>query len=294
MMSRYRSSIVLVLLALALGATATVASSAPENPPILLQIDHQKTVVLELGKNVHPQTYALLTTNPGFAQRADIEWVFVDDMWVPLKRTQDNSVRTDPGVELREGKTSESTSSLGPESTSKYLPECVITLSGVPAYDQCDYAAYLYNDSTYCGTMCGWGCAITSAAMVFSYFGASTDPGELNTCAGNHSCRVDCSDTPGYDPCCLVWGCAANSCSDNEAGFVNGYSFYWSKLCSMMSQSRPPIVNVGGHFVVVYKSLGHVEEAWSYYINDPADGSTYKKLSYYTDDPVSIIEYYDK
>jgi len=58
---------------------------AQEPPPIPIQVDGQ-TVFLELGKNVHPQTYALLSQDPDFASRADIKWVFVDDMWVPLAR----------------------------------------------------------------------------------------------------------------------------------------------------------------------------------------------------------------
>jgi len=54
-------------------------------------------------------------------------------------------------------------------------------------------------------------------------------------------------------------------------------------------------VKVGGHFVVVYKSLGFgdVTDPNGYYIVDPIDGSTYKKLSYYTT-PSKIAEYYNK
>ena len=120
----------------------------------------------------------------------------------------------------------------------------------------------------------------------------------MRAASAAHSCRADCLEPPGeppkYDPCCLVWGCAADHCSDNEAGFVGYYDFYWSALCGLLSEGRPPIVDVGGHFVVVYRSLGYGDQAWSYFINDPLDGSTYKRLSYYTNSPVMIAEYYNK
>ena len=134
--------------------------------------------------------------------------------------------------------------------------------------------------------MCAQGCAITSATMVFRYYGANNNPGEVNECCGDHDCRSGCN---------LLWQCAADHCSDNEAGFVGYYGFYWSALCGLLSQGRPPIVDVGGHFVVVYRSLGYdLDDACDYYINDPADGSTYKKLCYYTNNPVMIAEYYNR
>jgi len=65
-------------------------------------------------------------------------------------------------------------------------------------------------------------------------------------------------------------------------------------LCGLLSQGRPPIVQVGGHFVVVYRGLGNdLDDPNDYYIVDPADGSTYKRLSYYTT-PSVIVEYYNK
>ncbi len=278
---------VFVLLALLLSA-GPGAVMGQEPPPVPIQVDGQ-TVFLELGKNVHPQTYALLSQDPDFASRADVEWVFVDDMWVPL---------------AREGLTEESVPGKGtieellpekmPPPCPLYNPECRITLN-VPAYGQC-WAPWgddcLYHlpcaESSQCnctcGTMCSQGCAITSATMVFRYYGANKNPGQVNDCCGDHGCRSGCR---------LVWECAADHCSDNEAGFVGYYGFYWSALCGLMSQGRPPIVKVGGHFVVVYKSLGYIDEAWSYFINDPLDGSTYKRLSYYVT-PSLIAEYYNK
>ena len=282
---------VFVLLALLLNAgpgAAMIQSPPPakvqQSPPISIRVDGQ-TIFLERGRNVHPQTYALLLQDPDFASREDVKWVFVDDLWVPLKRTEERPLREAPA----------------PEKTSPpsplYNPECRITLN-VPVESQKDSGwaeDYLFENPSYCGKMKRWGCAITSAAMVFEYYGTNTDPGELNVCAGKNGyhCYADC-DGNGYDPCCLVWGCAADHCSDNEAGFVRYYDFYWPALCGLLSEDRPPIVDVGGHFVVVYRSLGYGDHAWSYFINDPLDGSTYKRLSYYTNNPVMIAEYYNK
>ena len=271
---------VFVLLALLLGIVPG-AVMGQETPPIPIQVDGQ-TIFLELGKNVHPQTYALLSQNPDFASRADVEWVFVDDMWVPLSReglTEESVPEKEPIEDLLPEKM--------PPPCPLYNPECRITLN-VPAYSQRSSPwddDHLFNNPG-CSTMYWEGCAITSATMAFKYFGASKNPGQVNACCGEHNCRSECR---------LAWECAADHCSDNKAAFVGYYGFYWSALCGLLSQDRPPIVKVGGHFVVVYKSLGFGDftDPNGYYIVDPWDGSTYKKLSYYTT-PSMIAEYYNK
>lgn len=129
------------------------------------------------------------------------------------------------------------------------------------------------------------GCTLTSAAMVFSYLGASTDPGVLNSCCGDYGCR-----TAG---CGLVFGCASSNCSGGHAVFEQAHAFSWPLLCGKLSQNRPPIVEVsnGGHWVVVYKSNGYdLDSGSDYRINDPYDGSSYKALSYY-DSYTRVIEY---
>jgi len=271
------------LLALLLSAspgammTAQSLAKARQSPPIPIEVDG-RTILLELGKNVHPQTYDLLSRDPDFASRADVEWVFVDDMWVPLAREgliEGAAPEKEPIEELLPEKV--------PPPGPLYIPECRITLN-VPAYGQCWApwgSAHLFNDPG-CSTMCQAGCAITSATMVFKYFGASKNPGQVNDCCGSNSCRSGCG---------LVWKCAADYCSDSKAAYVGYYSFYWSALCGLLSQGRPPIVKVGGHFVVVYKDMGvNINDPNDYYIVDPLDGSTYKKLSYYTT-PSMIAEY---
>lgn len=262
------------------GLTLSLPARAQQPPPIPIQVDGQ-TVLLELGKNVHPQTYALLSQDPDFVSRADVEWVFVDDMWVPLDRkglTEESLPGEGPIEKLLPKKT--------PPPGPTGIPECKITLN-VPAYSQCSSpwgSARLFNDPG-CPTMCSAGCAITSATMVFRYYGASKNPGQVNDCCGSHSCRSGCD---------LAWACAADYCSDNRAGFVGSYSFYWAALCGLLYEDRPPIVKVGGHFVVVYKSLGYsISDPNDYFIVDPLDGSKWKKLSYYTT-PSRVVEYYKK
>ncbi len=269
-MQNVRALSIFMALVLLLVASHSAVAQGPL-PPVPLQIDGQ-TVLLEPGKNVHMQTYALLLRDPAFASRADVKWVFVDDMWVPLARA--GLEKESSGEELR---------SSGPGYTPEGIPECWVTLS-VPAYRQGSPpwgTARLFDDPA-CSTMAQEGCAITSAAMVFRYHGANTDPGVLNTCAGSNGCRSGCG---------LAWGCAANNCSGSRAAYGGYYGFYWEALCGLLAGGTPPIVRVGGpHFVVVYKSVGGGSDPGKYYINDPLDGSTYKKLAYYGT-PTMVAEY---
>lgn len=197
----------------------------------------------------------------------------MDNMWIPLSR----------GVEMP---SEESLSKAPPPPGPEYIPECRITLS-VPVYGQC-WSPWsnqrLFGNST-CPTMCQAGCAVTSATMVFRYFGASKDPGQVNSCSGNNGCRSGCL---------LAWGCAADHCSDNKARWIASYSFYWAALCGLLSQDRPPIVHLvkgnNSHFVVVYKSMGYsITDPHDYYINDPLDGTNYKKLAAYTNNGWSAV-----
>ena len=237
-----------------------------EPPPVHIQVDGE-VIALERGKNVHPQTYDLLVQDKGFASRMD--WVFMDGMWIPLARGVEGPLVAEEPLP-------------GPE----YAPDigpCTHTLL-VPAYSQCASPwseACLFNlgkpPNCTCGTMCQKGCAITSAAMVFRYYGSSKDPGQVNTCCGTYNCRNDCR---------LAWECAANACSDYKARHIQYHPFYWGLLCTLLPQAKPPIVGLvkgnSQHFVVVYKSVGKpIDDPTGYYINDPADGSTHKTLATY-------------
>lgn len=162
------------------------------------------------------------------------------------------------------------------------LPDVTILLD-VPLFSQND-PAWKNNVMQTCGQTIGAaGCALTSAAMVFKYYGAvNKNPGQLNTCLGNYACPID-------------WGVAANSCSENRATWVGPWSFSYSKLQSMLSAGRPPIVLLvkgsSTHFVVVRSGSG--SQPSGYQINDPWDGAV-KLLSNYTNNgwiPDSIREF---
>lgn len=274
-MRRIKFLIMALALLAVTGSSSNIAIGSGV-PPISIQANGE-TVVLEPGKNVHPQTYTLLRQDGDFASRMD--WVFMDGKWIPLSRGVAEPVVAEDSLPLS-----------GPEHTPQSA-SCTITLN-VPVYNQCASpwgSNRLFNDPG-CQTMCQAGCAITSATMVFRYYGAGKDPGQVNTCCRQHNCRSGCR---------LVWGCAADNCSDNKAAFVNYHDpFNWGLLCGLLSQGRPPIVRLvkgsNTHFVVVYRSQGGGSDPNNYYINDPADGSTYKRLSHYTANgwsPSRVAEY---
>lgn len=150
------------------------------------------------------------------------------------------------------------------------LPDTTILLN-VPLFSQND-PAWKNNVMQTCGLTIGQaGCALASTAMVFKYYGAvNKNPGQLNTCLGNYACPI-------------YWGVAANSCSENKATWVDSWGFSYSKLQSMLSAGRPPIVKLtkgsSTHFVVVRSGSGN--QPSNYQINDPWDGMI-KLLSDYT------------
>jgi len=96
----------------------------------------------------------------------------------------------------------------------------------VPMYNQCD-SGWGSDDMETCDkTICQAGCALTSTAMVFKYYGCNTDPGTLNTCLGNSACPI-------------YWGTAATSCSCGKASFVGKYTYSVSLLVSALEDGRP-------------------------------------------------------
>ncbi len=270
--------VALVAIGAAVGGWVLLPVRAQQPQAIPIQVNGE-TVLLEPGKNVHPQTYDLLIRDPGFASDKSIKWVYLDKMWVPLARAAFEQPTRPPVKERRPSQGASGQGIVGPD----YIPECDINLS-VPAYSQRDSAwasARLCNNGS-CATMYDEGCAMTSTAMVFRYFGANTDPGQLNTCSANNGCCSSCN---------LVGDCAASNCSGGRATYVGYYAFNWLDMCGLLSQNRPPIVHVGNHYVVVYRSLGYdLYSGSDYYINDPIDGSTYKRLSYYPA-PTETAEY---
>ena len=122
-----------------------------------------------------------------------------------------------------------------------------------------------------CGyTIGAAGCALTSVAMTFRYYGVETSPRTLNQCLGNSACPI-------------YWGTAAASCSSSKAGYLGSPGFAWSTIESNLSAGRPVIVELNGgsgHYVVVVSGSG--SSGSSYTINDPWDGQV-KSLAAYTD-----------
>lgn len=100
------------------------------------------------------------------------------------------------------------------------------------------------------------GCALTSLAMIFQYYGANHNPGTLNSCLGT-------------DACPLYWGSKkVSSCSSNKVAWVSWPTFSYSRLEQEL-KSRPVILDIGNsvHFVVVLSGSGN--DPRNYIVNDP-------------------------
>lgn len=111
-----------------------------------------------------------------------------------------------------------------------------------------------------CGTTIGEeGCALTSAAMAFNYYGASTDPPSLNTCLGDHACPI-------------YWGIAADDCSEGRATWLGWLGFDWERLEQELEAGRPPLLGMQKdypHYVIVVSGSG--SDPADYTVHDPWD-----------------------
>jgi hypothetical protein len=249
--------LLLLLLGLTIATNSPIHSiHAQESAPVTIQVDG-KTIVLRPGENVSPENYALAQADPEFSGRAN--WVLIEGLWEPL--APGVSVPLEVPQVLQEWSQTD-------VSTTDYFIQLA-----VPAFNQND-SAWKDNVMQTCGSTIGHaGCALTSTAMVFKYYGATNkNPGQLNSCLGNYACPI-------------YWSTAATSCSESKASWVGSYTFSYSKLQNMLSANRPPIVLLtkGGstHFVVVTGGSGSLPGNYS--INDPINGSTSRTLAYYTD-----------
>lgn len=114
------------------------------------------------------------------------------------------------------------------------------------------------------------GCCLTSATMVFGYYGSSDDPGEVNTCMGNSACPWVFAD--GED------------CSDSTAYWDD---FIWASYAAItlsLNEGYPPMLQwVKGeddeHWVVV-KAVSGGTEADDFTAIDPTGGTT-RTLDYW-------------
>lgn len=235
----------------------TRPTPTPPEGSVLVESEHGTSVVLAPGTTVQVEVDTFTYPADSLGAPEGTVWGDAGGRLVPL--APGVSIPLEVPQQLQEW----------PE-TGVPLPDATVLLD-VPLFSQND-PAWKNNVMQTCGQTIGVaGCALTSVAMVFKYYGAvNKNPGQLNTCLGNYACPI-------------YWGVAANSCSESKATWVGSWSFSYSKLQSMLSAGRPPIVKlVKGsltHFVVVRSGSG--SQPGGYRINDPWDGAV-KFLSDYT------------
>jgi hypothetical protein len=109
-----------------------------------------------------------------------------------------------------------------------------------------------------CNTIGKCGCTLTSAAMVFEYYGANLTPATLSDCMGIRAC-------PFY------WGTGA-VCSEDRAQWVGRHAFSWGRLEHELNQNKHPIIlgmhkGINTHWVVVLSGNG--SDPANYTIHDP-------------------------
>ncbi|EOD00636.1 C39 family peptidase [Caldisalinibacter kiritimatiensis] len=124
-----------------------------------------------------------------------------------------------------------------------------------------------------------YGCALTSVAMVFRYFGINTDPGKLNEDLGDYACPIH-------------WYRAAELGSDGKAELVTFKEYpsdsdVINATVAALQDDNPVIVGFkkpddGTHFVLVKSVIGDGLSWDDYGVIDP-NGATYKNLKYYKD-----------
>lgn len=71
--TRTVSVFILLALLLSAGLGRVIGQDFPlaqRSPPVAMRVNGQ-TIILELGKNVHPQAYALLLRDPDFASQVE-------------------------------------------------------------------------------------------------------------------------------------------------------------------------------------------------------------------------------
>lgn len=122
--------------------------------------------------------------------------------------------------------------------------------------------------SSYCSTIGHCGCTLTSAAMVFKYYGANT------TRYGKSMNPANLSDCMGKKACPFVWGTGA-WCTNGKAQDGTKYVFSWSRLDRELNQNHRPVIlgmyhKTKGytHWVVVLSGSG--SNPSNYRIHDPA------------------------
>ncbi len=109
-----------------------------------------------------------------------------------------------------------------------------------------------------CGTIGACGCTLTSAAMLFSYYGANLNPPTLSDCMGMLACPFS-------------WGTGA-SCTNGRARWIGRYGFSWSRLDQELNQNHHPVLlgmHKGNqtHWVLIISGRG--SDPANYIMHDP-------------------------
>ncbi|MCC6626329.1 MAG: hypothetical protein IT340_02885 [Chloroflexi bacterium] len=156
-----------------------------------------------------------------------------------------------------------------------------VTGTAAPAGQPCALKPFAQTDPRWGGDVMrtgghplrSMGCALTSTAMIFHYYGLDTDPGRLNGCAG------DQAEDLFWDP--VRSRCAADRIPGGTAWNGNAT---WGDLEAALAAGHPVIVGLqggpaGSHFLVATGGSG--DQAENYRITDSWDGSTYKTLADY-------------
>jgi hypothetical protein len=103
------------------------------------------------------------------------------------------------------------------------------------------------------------GCALTSLAMIFRYYGVNHNPGTLNSCMGGYACP-------------LSWGSSkVTTCSAGRVKWVSWPAFSYTRLEQELKKG-PVILEISKsanmlHFIVVLGGSG--SDPRNYIVNDP-------------------------
>lgn len=141
----------------------------------------------------------------------------------------------------------------------------------VPIFNQNDSAWANDKLGTCSTTLAENGCAITSIAMVFKYYGIQTDPRNMNNWITSKN---------GFDNKCNVYWAKADSISGNLVNFIDqkNDNANLDKIKTELDQGYPVIAKVkiptkkgtkANHWVVV---TGYSSTEDKVFINDPVDG----------------------
>ncbi|MGA7669916.1 MAG: choice-of-anchor D domain-containing protein [Nitrolancea sp.] len=173
------------------------------------------------------------------------------------------------------------TTSAAPTQTEQ--PPSNTATCGVPVFSQNDPAWSQLVMQSGSDTIGGFGCALTSTAMLLNYYGSQVSPDQLNQCLAEKA-----------DP--IVWA-EATACTNGVVSGGDRTEFSWDKLDAVLHSGQPAIVGMlrgqtGSHFVVV--TAGGGGAGANYLVTDPWDGTSTKTLQTFFNagyNPAWIITY---